>query len=202
MSIPRTALCTGIILASVTIADAFEIETIDEDLAGRGSLALDSIGRPHVCYHYAYPTPPPRKEVRYAVKDGTTWEIDAHITLSQSGPSDLHDLLYATRAVTAAPETPATAVPGLVLAVSPNPTTTSLTLRFDLMRSTPVQVEIFDASGRTVSELGERLLRSSGPHEIAWNGRNRQGHRVAPGMYFVRLRAGLSSSTAPLIVLE
>ena len=44
--------------------------------------------------------------------------------------------------------------------------------------------------------VGERR---AGPHEVAWDGRDDRGRRVAAGAYFLRLRAGEASVTRKVL---
>ena len=70
----------------------------------------------------------------------------------------------------------------------PNPFNPKTTLSFSLERGAGVKLTIHDAAGRLVKTLiTER--RSSGDHQVTWDGRNDRGAVVAAGMYIVRLAA-------------
>ena len=65
-----------------------------------------------------------------------------------------------------------------------------LTLAFTVLLAAPntaVTAEIFDLSGRLVARRVEVREVSTGPFEIAWDGRNQDGDLVPPGVYAVRL---------------
>ncbi len=60
---------------------------------------------------------------------------------------------------------------------------------FSLPQREKVQLEIFNVLGQRVRELLNGP-REQGQHAIAWDGTNDAGHRVAAGVYVLRLRAG------------
>jgi len=49
-------------------------------------------------------------------------------------------------------------------------------------------VAVYDAAGRVVSVIYSGR-RDGGDHRLSWDGRDARGHRVASGVYFVRMRA-------------
>jgi hypothetical protein len=75
-----------------------------------------------------------------------------------------------------------------LLGAVPNPAvaTAPAAVRFDLARRGDVELRIWDARGRLVRALGARGL-DSGRHALAWDGRDRSGRRLAPGVYFYEL---------------
>jgi flagellar hook assembly protein FlgD len=48
-------------------------------------------------------------------------------------------------------------------------------------------VDIFDLSGHRVRNLSRQSTRPSGEHSVSWDGRDRDGHLVAPGIYLVKV---------------
>jgi len=77
-----------------------------------------------------------------------------------------------------------------LLGAAPNPAVSAApaTVRFDLARRGDVELRIWDARGRLVRALGARGL-DSGRHALAWDGRDRSGRRLAPGIYFYELES-------------
>ncbi len=57
-----------------------------------------------------------------------------------------------------------------------------------LSDNSPVEVTIYDLSGRTVQRLVERRSISTGEYAIGWDGRDASGGQVPPGIYYVRLK--------------
>jgi photosystem II stability/assembly factor-like uncharacterized protein len=72
---------------------------------------------------------------------------------------------------------------------APNPFRDATTVRFEVPRAGRVELAIFDTRGARVRTLTDDA-RSAGVHEVAWDGRDESGRRVAAGAYFFRLRAG------------
>ncbi len=83
----------------------------------------------------------------------------------------------------------------------PNPLASASTVVFALPNDSPVQLTVHDAAGRRVSTLVDRFM-SAGQHQLTWDGRNRQGSRVAPGVYFVRLSTERGLEARKITVLE
>ncbi len=71
----------------------------------------------------------------------------------------------------------------------PNPFAGSTTLEFGLPSAQPVQLTIYDASGRSVRTLASGA-HAAGYHVVGWDARDDAGHTVPAGAYFARLVAG------------
>lgn len=91
-----------------------------------------------------------------------------------------------------------------LLPSAPNPATHGTALRFVLPSRGPVELAIYDVSGRRV-----RTLRSpdagalpAGVHTVRWDGADGFGRRVESGVFFVRLRAGHRDAVSKLVVLD
>jgi hypothetical protein len=72
------------------------------------------------------------------------------------------------------------------MSLSPNPSRSSVTIRFDLRSETATGLEIFDPTGRRVRRLRVGHF-GSGYRELTWDGRDEAGRSLANGMYFVRI---------------
>ncbi|MCL4706061.1 T9SS type A sorting domain-containing protein [bacterium] len=73
----------------------------------------------------------------------------------------------------------------------PNPFNHTTHLKYYLPETwtQPVQVSVFDVSGREIMTfVREKSFR--GPHEIIWTGKNNHGREVSSGLYIVRLTCG------------
>lgn len=68
----------------------------------------------------------------------------------------------------------------------PNPSMGPTELRFSLPSPASVRLLVLDARGRHLATLVEATL-PAGPHRARWNGVDRTGSRVPPGLYFARL---------------
>ena len=74
-----------------------------------------------------------------------------------------------------------------VLPASPNPFRLSTSVRFELSRSGPVRLEIFDVRGARMAALLDGEVLPAGGHARAWDGRAESGRLVPAGIYLVRL---------------
>ena len=73
-----------------------------------------------------------------------------------------------------------------------------------LSDDSPVEVAIYDLSGRAVQKLVERRSISTGEYAIGWDGRDASGGQVPPGIYYVRLKlaadkGGVSTSKTEVL---
>ena len=82
---------------------------------------------------------------------------------------------------------------------APNPFAETVELALDAEQRDGVRIAVFDVRGREVMELqpegetqGNRLL-------VRWNGRDRSGYIVAPGVYLVRAQLGARSVTRQIV---
>lgn len=83
----------------------------------------------------------------------------------------------------------------------PNPTFGSARIAFDLARPGRARIAVYDIAGRLVQVVAEDDY-AAGRSEVVWNGRNRRGQRVAPGVYAVRIESGGKSALAKAVVLR
>jgi hypothetical protein len=93
-------------------------------------------------------------------------------------------------------------VRGLSLAApNPNPFAASTVIRFRVPEPMDVHLAVYDISGRLVTALANGV-HAAGQYATAWNGWDREGHQVAPGIYVVRLEAGQTSASRKLVMLR
>lgn len=83
----------------------------------------------------------------------------------------------------------------------PNPFAAETALGFDLPARAAVAFTIHGVDGRLVRTLmaGDA---GPGPVEVAWDGRDERGKRVASGLYFVRLEVGSAVRQGKVVVLK
>jgi hypothetical protein len=98
----------------------------------------------------------------------------------------------------AVPELPASGA-GIAFRAAPNPSRGSQALTFTLPSRGEVRMDVFDLAGRLVRTL-ERGTLAAGPHRVTWDGLDAVGAPAPPGIYFVRL--GLGSTTTSIKVLR
>ena len=86
----------------------------------------------------------------------------------------------------------------------PNPFVGGTTLRFSMPSSGPVELGIYDVTGRLVRTLMSRDGGAVAPgvHAVVWDGRDAGGRRVAGGLYFAKLRALQQNVVRKMVVLQ
>ncbi len=67
----------------------------------------------------------------------------------------------------------------------PNPFNPTTTISYDLPSATRVNITIFDVAGRMITTVIDEI-QAPGNHQAVWDGKDRNGHVVASGVYFYR----------------
>lgn len=88
-----------------------------------------------------------------------------------------------------------------IRSVSPNPARIPPRIEYELARSGRVELGIHDVTGRRIADLVSEA-QPAGLHEARWDGRDRNGRRVAAGVYFAQLRTEGKLHSAKLVVLR
>jgi hypothetical protein len=91
--------------------------------------------------------------------------------------------------------------PFRVYSARPNPVVHRTVIAFDLPAPTPVKVALFDVSGRLLRVLVDASY-PAGAHRSTWDLRDESGRIVAPGIYFLRLDAGVHRSHQRIVVVH
>lgn len=84
---------------------------------------------------------------------------------------------------------------------APNPIQTQTVIRYDLPKSTEVQLAVYDVAGRRVRTLADGVM-GPGAFAATWDGRDAGGRPVGSGVYFYRLRAGAFEATRKMTRLQ
>ncbi len=84
---------------------------------------------------------------------------------------------------------------------APNPFNPKTVISFELARSGPVRLEIYDVKGRLVKKLDDRVF-PAGRHSVPWNGRDTRGADTASGLYFFRLRTEDEVQTHKMLLVR
>jgi hypothetical protein len=124
----------------------------------------------------------------YAVVGGD-WNGDGRVDLAAVNRTSGDLTLLLNGVATAAEPLPADPAAAGIAAAWPNPFRHSVEVRFDLAAPSRAALGIYDVRGRRVADLAQGSL-GSGAHRVVWDGTDEAGHRVAAGVYFVRLDAG------------
>jgi hypothetical protein len=99
-----------------------------------------------------------------------------------------------------APDNPQSEMPrGPALAVRPNPIGGEGRILYALPSGGEGSISIFDVSGRRIREIG---IEAAGRGEAIWDGRDSQGERVSPGIYFVTLETQGRKATQKVVLVR
>ncbi|MFH1842512.1 MAG: FlgD immunoglobulin-like domain containing protein [bacterium] len=74
-------------------------------------------------------------------------------------------------------------------------------IRLELPSTLPVEIRVYDVSGRLIRRLHNSHL-PPGIHDLAWDGRSDSGRRVASSVYLLRVRAGRQVKTSRVVLLR
>jgi endoglucanase len=119
---------------------------------------------------------------------------------------DMHfgfdDLRVVDPQVVAVLEPPVSAPGSPVLEQSfPNPFNSSMKIRYRLAERGRVAITVLDALGRTVRTL-VACDQEPGSHAVHWDGKGDTGHRVASGVYVVRLQTAESIRLRKTVLVQ
>jgi len=89
----------------------------------------------------------------------------------------------------------------LALTAYPNPFVESSSFSYELSTESRVTIRVFDVLGREVVAFFEDR-QAAGAHELIWDRRDESGHRVASGLYVIRLHAGERVRSATVSVVR
>jgi hypothetical protein len=83
----------------------------------------------------------------------------------------------------------------------PNPFNPVTNIRFELLKSEQVILQIFDIEGRLIKTLIDNRL-FAGTHELSWNGLDDQSRPVASGVYYYNIKAGTYQSARRMVLMR
>ena len=75
------------------------------------------------------------------------------------------------------------------LKLFPNPFANNLTIAYEIESTIKIQLKIYTIQGKLINTLMDEN-KSPGKYEIIWNGKDRNGKEISPGLYLVRLQSG------------
>jgi hypothetical protein len=77
----------------------------------------------------------------------------------------------------------------------------STRMLLELRRTAPVRLAVHDVRGRRVAVLHDGPL-AAGRHAFDWDPRDRQGERLASGVYFVRVQSPVLEASRKLVLVR
>ncbi len=81
--------------------------------------------------------------------------------------------------------------------VYPNPFITSIRIEYNVASSQPIELSVFDLSGRKLITLANGI-RKAGRYEVAWDGRDNYGRQTSAKVFLVRYVSGSEVKTVRL----
>jgi hypothetical protein len=84
----------------------------------------------------------------------------------------------------------------------PNPFNPATTIRYQVAKTGPVTLKVYNVAGQRVRTLMDGTARAGEVHEVRWRGLNDAGGPVASGVYFYRLVAGGFVETRKMVLLK
>ena len=89
-----------------------------------------------------------------------------------------------------------------LLGISPNPFKTVTSIKWQVAGEEPVNLEIYDATGRLVRTFAKTQNLKPGAYTMSWDGKKENGELLPAGVYFVKLKAGSSVLTKKVTLLR
>ena len=84
---------------------------------------------------------------------------------------------------------------------APNPFNPSTSISYELAEAGPVELAVFDVTGRKVRTLVNES-QTAGSHAVRWEGMNDQNEGVSSGVYFYRLTATNETLTRSMLIVK
>jgi hypothetical protein len=86
--------------------------------------------------------------------------------------------------------------------ISPNPLNPSAVLTFVTSRAGAVKVQLFDTQGRLIKTLVDQPTTEAGYHDVAIDGRDASGHRLASGIYYLKMNSVDGTEAKAITILK
>jgi hypothetical protein len=83
----------------------------------------------------------------------------------------------------------------------PNPFNPVTRINYSLPKSANVELTVFDVNGQEVKNLVNKF-QEVGNYEVAWNGTDRHGFKVASGVYYYKIRTDFGSQFRRMLLLK
>jgi len=181
-------------------------ESVDETVGCNTCLALDDQEEPRISYITGYST------LCYGELDDQSWDITSvapagegetslvldsfnnpHIAFWYGEDAELRYAYYLPNGVEEDLLSPESVVH---LSVMPNPFASFTNVRFTLMQSGPVTLNVYDPSGRLLETLEEGEM-AAGGHSVEID-----GSVLSSGIYLIRLQSGSESAMTRVVLVR
>ena len=92
-------------------------------------------------------------------------------------------------------------IPGFSIKNSPNPFNDRTVISYTLPSDAKVTLTIYNVRGQKVKTLVDEF-QTAGAKRVIWDGTNKNGEKVASGVYFYRLEAGNIKATKRMVLVK
>ena len=82
----------------------------------------------------------------------------------------------------------------------PNPFNPNTKIQFAVSETEKVNLDVYDIQGRLIRTLVDHELYQPGRYEVAWDGLDNKGNRIASGVYFAKMQAGKFAHTKKMVM--
>jgi photosystem II stability/assembly factor-like uncharacterized protein len=89
----------------------------------------------------------------------------------------------------------------LALEACPNPFAGETLISYTLPATSETSIAVYDVSGRKVAALVDKS-EATGAHQTRWDGRDLHGEIAGPGVYFVRIQNGQTSTVKSIVLFK
>ena len=103
---------------------------------------------------------------------------------------------------TAIGDEPTTGLRTVLYGAHPNPFNPVTTITFEVGKTGPATLAVYDVGGRLVKTLANGAYQLGVVHSATWDGSDVVGERAASGVYFLRLVAGRSIESKKIVLLK
>ena len=84
----------------------------------------------------------------------------------------------------------------------PNPFNSTTKIKYEINKSGPLSITIYDLNGKEVVKLKENQFLKPGLHSVTWNGKNKNGKEVSSGIYMYQLITDGFSETRKFLFIK
>ncbi len=92
-------------------------------------------------------------------------------------------------------------IPALSISVYPNPFNPSTTISYNLPKTGPVRMDIYNIKGQLVKTLVNDH-KTAGSHTVIWDGKDDNGKAASSGVYFTRIFSNGKSLTSKMLMVK
>jgi hypothetical protein len=173
-------------------SDVLQIVTISSPTAEGGTAELQDSGTPG---------DPTDDTILYTPLTGFTGRDSFTYVISDGVYDDTTQVTIVVRRPEPSVGVDSPVAADLALRIRPNPMSREVQLEFGLSRPATVEAGVFSIQGRRVAQIVSGRF-GAGPQSVRWDGRTRDGSRVASGVYLLRVVVDGHAVTRRMVVMQ